>query len=64
MAVAAILNIENRHISPMICWPIATKFGTVTRIDPFDRADRQSYELQDGCGRNSEKNQTNVSFYA
>jgi len=40
MAVAS-WNTENRHISAMIR-PMATKFGTVTHVDPLDRADRQS----------------------
>ena len=37
----------------------------MTHIDPFDRADRQSYEIlkiQDGCGRLL-KNRNNASFY-
>ena len=24
---------------------IATQFGTITHVDPLDRADRQSYEI-------------------
>jgi len=39
MAAAAILIIENRHISAAV-WLILTIFGTLMKFDPLDRSDR------------------------
>jgi len=41
------------------------KFGTVTHVDPFDRAGGQSYEILKIhviCGHRSERNRNNDSF--
>jgi len=62
--VAAILK---HRKSPYLSNDLTDRYeiGTVTHVDPLDRADRQSYEIlkiQDGCGRLL-KNRNNASFY-
>jgi len=57
MAAAAILKIENGHITAKV-WPIAAKFRTVTHFGHLEPSHPYSFhmlKIQDGSSRHLEK---------